>query len=109
MAIIKELTKAVPYLSGGVITDWEVTMTYTNGISSDDQYYVSEYTSMVNHDDDTYGFGLSAESDWNTRAQLLAICPIANWDLIFESQVDSIFNPVIQPTPDDSYVLPTED
>ena len=109
MAIIKELTKAVPYLSGGVITDWEVTMTYTYGISSDEQYYVSEYTNMVSHDDDTYGFGLSAESDWNTRAQLLAICPIANWDLIFESQVDSIFNPVIQPTPDDSYVLPTED
>jgi hypothetical protein len=109
MAITKELTGAVPYLLNGVVTDWEVTMTYTNGVSGDEQYYVAEYTNMISHDDDTYGFGLSAESDWNTRSQLLALCPIDSWDLIFDSQVESTFNPVAQPAADDSYVLPTED
>jgi len=109
MAITKELTGAVPYLSGGVVTEWEITMTYTNGVSGDDQYFVCEYTNVSVHDDDTFGFGLSAESDWNTRSQLLAICPVDSWDLIFDSQIESIFNPVVQPEPDNSYVIPTND
>jgi hypothetical protein len=107
MAITKELTGAVPYMSGGVVTDWEVTMTYTNGVSGDAEYYVSEFTNMVSYDDDVLGFGLSAESAWNTRSQLLALCPISNWDMVFESQVESVFNPEVTPEPDDSYVIPT--
>jgi len=108
MAVTKELTAAIPSLSGGKVVEWEVGMTYTNGVSGDDQYYISEFTNSPNYDDDTWGFGLSAESAWNTRAQLLALCPIAQWDAVFASQVESIFNPPVQPVPDPSYVIPSE-
>ena len=109
MAITRELTGAVPYLSGGVVTDWEVSMTYTNGVSGDAQYYVSEFTNSVSHDDDTFSFGLSAESAWNTQAQLIALCPMDSWNAVFDSQVESIFNPVVEPQPDNSYTLPEKD
>ena len=107
MAVTKELTSAIPSLENGKVVEWEVGMTYTNGVSGDDQYYVSEFTNNVMSDDDTYGFGLSAESNWNTQAQLLALCPIENWDAVFASQVESVFNPPVQPEPDKSYVIPT--
>jgi len=109
MAVTKQLTSAVPSISGGMVVEWEVGMTYTNGVSGDAEYYVSEFTTVVNNDDDTIGFGLSAESAWNTRAQLLELCPISNWDDVFVSQVESVFNPPVQPVPDKSYVIPDED
>jgi hypothetical protein len=109
MAVTKELTTAIPSLSGGKVVEWEVGMTYTNGVSGDAQYYVSEFTNGVMSNDDTYGFGLSAESAWNTQAQLLALCPIAMWDAVFASQVESVFNPPVQPVPDNSYVIPTKE
>jgi len=109
MAVTKELTLAVPSIEDNKVVEWEVGMTYTNGVSGDDQYYVTEFINNVKSDDDTFGFGLSAESDWNTRGQLLALCPTNHWDVVFASQVESVFNPPIQPQPDESYVIPAED
>ena len=109
MAVTKELTSAVPSVSGGKVVEWEIGMTYTNGVSGDEQYYVYDYFNTVQSDDDTYGFGLSAESDWSTRGQLLALCPVSTWDVAFEAQVEYIFNPPIKPEPDNSYVIPSED
>lgn len=109
MAVTKSLTTAVPYILSGSVYIWELGMTYVNGVSGDEQYFTSEFTEIRGYDDDTYGFGLSAESDWNTQAQLLELCPIATWDAIFDSQIESIFNPIPEPTPDVSYVIPTED
>ncbi len=106
MAVTKEITKAVPSLKDGKVVEWEVGMTYTNGVSGDEQYYVYDYSSTVFNDDDTYGFGLSAESAWNTQAQLLALCPISIWDAAFEAQLQYVFNPPPQPEPDTSYVIP---
>lgn len=109
MAITKSLTTAVPYVSGGKVFSWELGMTYVNGVSGDDQYYTSEFNGNISHDDDTYGFGLSAESDWNTLQLLLDLCPVSQWDNIFNLQIESVFNPVIIPEPDTSYVIPTSD
>lgn len=109
MAVVKELTLAIPSLKDGKVVEWEVGMTYTNGVSGDDQYYVSEFSNTVMSSDDTYGFGLSAESAWNTKAQLLELCQIEHWDMLFASQVESVFNPPTQPEPDTSYVIPTAD
>jgi hypothetical protein len=103
------LTVAIPSITDGNVVEWEVGVTYTNGVSGDDQYYVSEFTTNVMSDDDSFGFGLSAESAWNTQSQLFALCPIENWDAIFASQVESVFNPTVQPVPDTSYVIPAED
>jgi len=109
MAVTKELTSAVPSVSGGKVVEWEVGMTYTNGVSGDEQYYVNEFFNIILSDDETYGFGLSAESDWNTRGQLLALCPVSDWDVAFQAQVEYKFNPPIQPEPDHSYVIPTSE
>ena len=109
MAVTKELTSAVPFLSGGNVVEWEVGMTYTNGVSGDEQYYTYDYFNNVPNWDITFGFGLSAESDWNTQSQLLALCPVSTWDEMFEAQVQYIFNPPIEPVPDPSYVIPPTD
>ena len=109
MAVTKELTSAVPFISGGNVVEWEVGMTYTNGVSGDEQYYTYDYFNNVSNNDDTYGFGLSAESDWNTQSQLLALCPVSEWDDLFEAQVQFVFNPPIKPEPDTSYVIPPTD
>ena len=107
MAVTKQITKAVPSIKDGKVVEWEVGMTYTNGVSGDEQYYVYDYTDNVFSDDETYGFGLSAESAWNTQAQLLALCPVNTWDDAFEAQIQYIFNPPIVPEPDSSYVIPS--
>lgn len=109
MAVTKELTTAVPSLSGGKVVAWEVGMTYTNGVSGDAQYYAYDYFNNVHYNDDTFGFGLSAESAWNTQSQLLALCPVTMWDSMFESQLEYIFNPPAVPVPDTSYVIPSAD
>jgi hypothetical protein len=109
MAITKNLTTAVPYVSGGKVFSWDLEMTYVNGVSGDDKFYTSEFSETVSHDDDTHGFGLSAESDWNTLSLLLDLCPVSEWDNTFNSQIESVFNPPIIPEPDTSYVIPTAD
>ena len=109
MAVTKKVTTAIPFISGGKVVEWEVGMTYTNGVSGDEQYYTYDYFNNVSNNDDTYGFGLSAESDWNTQSQLLALCPVSEWDDLFEAQVQFVFNPPIKPEPDTSYVIPPTD
>ena len=109
MAVTKELTSAIPSLSGGKVVSWEVGLTYTNGVSGDERYYTYDYFNNVQSDDDTYGFGLSAESDWNTQSQLLALCPVSEWDEMFQAQVNYVFNPPIKPEPDTSYTIPPTD
>ena len=109
MAITKSLTTAIPYVSGGKVFSWDLEMTYVNGVSGDDQFYTSEFSETISHDDDTRGFGLSAESDWNTLTLLLDLCPVSEWDNIFNLQIESTFDPVIIPEPDTSYVIPTSD
>ena len=44
----------------------------------------------------------------NIKSQIEALCPTSHWDDIFASQVDSVItNPVIPPTPDESYSIPS--
>ena len=109
MAVTKELTSAVPSLSGGKVVEWLVGMTYTNGVSGDEKYYVYDYFNNPQSSDPTHGFGLSAESAWNTRAQLLDLCPISIWDDAFQTQLEYVFNEPIVPQPDPTYVIPSED
>ena len=109
MAVTKELTSAVPSLSGGKVVEWLVGMTYTNGVSGDEKYYVYDYFNNPQSSDPTHGFGLSAESAWNTRAQLLELCTVSIWDDAFQTQLQYVFNEPPSPIPDPSYVIPAED
>ena len=52
-------------------------------------------------------FTLKAKGSW-TNANLVAICPVSQWDAVFASQVDSVItNPKVQSTPDEAFSVPS--
>ena len=76
-------------------------------------YYTSIFSTTVNQTDtDTSGntttnLTLKAKGSWS-NADLVAICPVSQWDSIFASQVDSVItNPVVNPTPDEAFSIPS--
>jgi hypothetical protein len=55
----------------------------------------------------TTNFTLKAKSSW-TNANLVAICPVSQWDTVFASQVDSVItNPPVESTPDSAFNVPS--
>jgi|TARA_R110002020_G_scaffold317194_1_gene532868 hypothetical protein len=113
MAVTTEFNYAVPYLSGGKVVEWELGMTYTNGTSGGATFYQSQFTTDIKS---SWITGLSsdftpkAEGAW-TRADLETLMSPATglWDQVFTSQVESVItNPPVNPTPDNSYVIPDE-
>jgi hypothetical protein len=58
-------------------------------------------------DDGNANFTLKAKGSW-TNANLVAICPVSEWDVVFASQVDSVItNPPVQSTPDQAFSVPS--
>ena len=104
MAVTKTLTKAVPSEKNSKVEEWNLEYTYENDSEGDATYYTSTFTTIVvaaNGD-----FTAKAKGDW-TKSQIEALCPTSQWDVVFASQVDSVItNPVIPPTPDQSYAIP---
>jgi hypothetical protein len=117
MAIKRTLTVARPYLEDSKVVRWELEMEYEQGTEGKDDYYKSKKRAVINAVDKSLGpngdevvtnnFTAKAEGDW-TRKDIEDLCPIAQWDAIFTSQYDSVItNPIKQPVPDDSYVIPS--
>lgn len=109
MAVTTQITTATPYVSGGVVIKWDIGMTYTNGLSSDSQYFTKEYTVTADHENGPRVFGLSALSEWNTNEQLEAICPTIVWGKRFNKQLTAAFNLTeddAEVEPDTTYVPP---
>jgi len=109
MAITKSLTKAVPFEKNSKVEEWELQFTYENDSEGDATYYTSTFNNHVNATDldGTVNFTAKAKDDW-TKSQIEALCPVSRWDAVFASQVDSVItNPVINPTPDQSYAIPS--
>ena len=58
-------------------------------------------------DDGNANFTLKAKGSW-TNANLVAICPVSEWDVVFASQVDSVItNPPTLSTPDENFNVPS--
>ena len=109
MAVTKTLTKAVPSEKNSKVEEWELEYTYENDSEGDATYYTSTFNNHVNATDldGTVNFTAKAKDDW-TKSQIEALCPVSRWDAVFASQVDSVItNPVIKPTPDQSYAIPS--
>ena len=107
MAVTKTLTGATPYNKSSKVQQWDFTMQYEEG--ADATYYTSTMRTSIPATDSngTVNFTPKAEASW-TLAQLTALCPIAKWDNIFDSQYDSVItNPPDDPVPDPSYVIPS--
>ena len=105
MAVTHALTKAVPYEKDSKVEEWNLECKYENDSEGDATYYTSTFsTQLIAANGD---FTAKAKADW-TKSQIEALCPTSMWDVIFASQGDSVItNPVVPPTPDESYSIPS--
>jgi hypothetical protein len=114
MAVTKAITKCTPYVnSSSKVDKWVIEMKYENGSEGDSTYYTSTFSITVNQTDTnpdgstTTNFTLKAKSSWS-NADLVAICPVSQWDAVFASQVDSVItNPPVESTPDQAFSVPS--
>ena len=111
MAVTKTLTGAIPYNKSSKVQQWDFTMKYEEG--ADATYYTSSFNTSIPAsetlpDGSTQtNFTPKAEGSW-TLAQLIALCPISQWDDVFDIQYDSVItNPPDDPVPDPDYVIPS--
>ena len=110
MAVTKTIISCTPYVnSSSKVDKWDITMKYENDSEGDSTYYTSEFFICVEQLDvnGNANFTLKAKGSW-TNANLVAICPVSQWDAVFASQVDSVItNPPAESTPDNSFNVPS--
>ena len=110
MAVTKAITKCVPYVnSSSKVDKWDIEMKYENDSEGDSTYYTSTFSTTVPQLDNNgnANFTLKAKGSWS-NANLVAICPVSQWDVVFASQVDSVItNPPVQSTPDSAFNVPS--
>ena len=114
MAVTKSIISCTPYVnSSSKVDKWDIQMKYENDSEGDSTYYTSTFSITVNqtdtdaNGDTTTNFTLKAKSSW-TNANLVALCPVSQWDAVFASQVDSVItNPPTLSTPDNDFNVPS--
>ena len=109
MAVTKDLTRNIPFSKASKVQQWELDYTYENDKEGDATYYKTVFTIIVlaTDPDGTVNFTPKAKGSW-TKAQIVALCPVAQWDNIFASQVESVItNPEVLPVPDDNFPVPS--
>ena len=108
MAVTKTL-KAIPYSKSSKVQKWDVSATYENDSEGDATYYKSIFSTTVEAVDGSGNtvFTKKAKGSW-TKSEIEALMPIAHWDTVFASQVDSVItSPVVEPTADESFSIPS--
>tara|TARA_Y100000114_G_scaffold150350_1_gene165763 strand:+ start:29 stop:376 length:348 start_codon:yes stop_codon:yes gene_type:complete len=115
MAVTKAITKCTPYInSNSKVDKWDIEMKYENGNEGDSTYYTFTFSTTVKQKDvnsvtgaETTNFTLKAKGSWS-NADLVALCPVSQWDAVFASQVDSVVtNPPTVSTPDAAFNVPS--
>ena len=114
MAVTKTITKCTPYInSSSKVDKWDIYMKYENDSEGDATYYTSTFSTIVNQADTNYdgstttNFTLKGKDSWS-NADLVAICPVSHWDIVFASQVDSVItSPPTVSAPDQSFSVPS--
>ena len=109
MAVTKALTKAIPYSKSSKVQEWDLEYTYENDSEGDATYFTSTFSTTVHATDHkgTVVFTPKAKGSW-TKAQIVALCPVAHWDNIFARQVDSVItSPPVLAVADNSYTIPS--
>ena len=105
MAVTKAMTKAIPSEKSSKAQEWNLEMKYENDSEGDATYYTSTFShTAIAADGD---FTAAAKGSFNLAA-LTALCPVAGWDAVFASQVESVItSPVVPPVPDESFSVPS--
>jgi len=110
MAVSKKLVKTIPYVKSSKVEKWHLEMQYENDSEGDATYYTSIFNVDVESTDRISGasnFTKAAKGSFS-NADLVALCPVSQWDAVFASQVDSVItNPPSNPVPDDSFSVPS--
>ncbi len=110
MAVSKAIVKCIPYEnSSSKVDKWDIEMKYENDSEGDSTYYTSTFSISVPQldDDGNANFTLKAKGSWS-NANLVALCPVSQWDAVFASQVDSVItNPPAVSTPDNGFSVPS--
>ena len=105
MAVTKAMTKAIPSEKSSKAQEWNLEMKYENDSEGDATYYTSTFshTAVAANGD----FTAAAKGSFNLAA-LTALCPVAGWDAVFASQVESVItSPVVPPVADTSFSVPS--
>ena len=109
MAVTKALTKAIPSSKASKVQEWDLEYTYENDSEGDATYYTSTFHTSVEataHNGNVV-FTPKAKGSW-TKAQIVALCPVSQWDSVFARQVDSVItNPPVLPVADNSFTIPS--
>ena len=106
---VKKTLKAVPYSKSSKVERWDLSAVYENDSEGDATYYTSTFqtTAEATDPDGNVNFAKKAKGSW-TKSEIEGLMPIAHWDNVFASQVDSVItNPVTSPVPDDSFSIPS--
>ena len=110
MAVSKKIVKCVPYEnSSSKVDKWDIEMQYENDSEGDSTYYTTTFKTIVPQLDEegNANFTLKAKGSWS-NANLVALCPVSQWDAVFASQVDSVItNPPAVSSPDSSFSVPS--
>ena len=110
MAVSKAIVKCIPYEnSASKVDKWDIEMKYENDSEGDSTYYTSTFSISVPQLDDAgnANFTLKAKGSWS-NANLVAICPVSQWDAVFASQVASVItSPPAVSTPDNGFSVPS--
>ena len=105
MAVTKTMTKAIPHEKSSKAQEWHMEMKYENDSEGDVTYYTSTFHHVAVAADGDF---TAAAKGTFSLADLTALCPVSQWDIVFASQVDSVItSPVVPPTPDESFAVPS--
>ena len=111
MAVTKTLINAIPTNEDGKVVSWYVDMQYEKGTKGEADYYSSVFHKNIpavrqKPSKTINNFAPKAEADWS-KADIIAICPIALWDEVFDAQYDQVITkPEKERTENTSYVIP---
>jgi len=106
---VKKTLKAIPYSKSSKVEKWDLSAVYENDSEGDATYYTSTFqtTAEATDPDGNVNFAKKAKGSW-TKSEIEGLMPIAHWDTVFASQVDSVItNPVTDPVADDSFSIPS--
>ena len=105
MAVTKVMTKAIPHEKSSKAQEWHMEMKYENDSEGDVTYYTSTFHHVAVAADGDF---TAAAKGTFSLADLTALCPVSQWDVVYASQVDSVItSPVVPPTPDESFAVPS--
>ena len=109
MAITRTLVEAVPVENtSDEIERWILSMVLSQGTEGTSDYYESSFEITVEAEDDngTVNFTELDKTAWSL-ADLEALCPTSHWDIVFDSQYDSVItNPPEVCVPDYDFEIP---